>query len=128
MITIPDNLKDVAQKECQRLISDLDGILCVVIASPDGFDIASAVKTSLDPAKIAAMASSIAAIGGVVSQEASLGKSKSIMINTDDGLAYMTYIRMMNEPYILNIIANHSALLAQVIYQCGETSKRLSAI
>jgi predicted regulator of Ras-like GTPase activity (Roadblock/LC7/MglB family) len=127
-MNIPPPVKSAIEKECQRLINELDGIICVVIASTDGFDVGSAVKTSLDPAKIAAMASSIIAIGSVVSQEATLGNSKSVMVNTEDGLAYMTYIHVMEETFILNIIANHSALLAQVIYQCSETSKRLKAL
>lgn len=127
-MNIAPPVKSAIEKECQRLINELDGILCAVIASTDGFDVGSAVKTALDPAKIAAMASSIIAIGSVVSQEATLGDSKSVMVNTEDGLAYMTYIHVNEETFILNIIANHSALLAQVIYQASETSKRLKAL
>lgn len=127
-MTIPDHIKKAAQHECQQFIEEQSGILCVVVASTDGFDIASAVTSGLDPARIAAMASSIAAIGSVVSQEAALGKSKSVMVNTEDGLAYMTYIQLSGHTCILNTIANHSALLAQIIYHCSEIGKRLKAL
>lgn len=127
-MNISESIKIAAQKECQQFLNEQSGILCVVIASTDGFDIASAVTSGLDPARIAAMASSIAAIGTVVSQEAALGKSKSVMVNTEDGLAYMTYIQISGETFILNTIANHSALLAQIIYHCTEIGKRLKAL
>lgn len=127
-MNITEHLKKAAQQECLQFLKEQSGVLCVVIASTDGFDIASAVTAELDPARIAAMASSIAAIGTVVSQEAALGKSKSVMVNTEDGLAYMTYVQMAGETFILNTIANHSALLAQIIYHCGEIGKRLKAL
>ena len=117
----------VAHQECKSFLEDHLGILGVVISSLDGFDIASAVTNGLDPSRIAAMASSISAIGIVVSQEAALGSSKSVTVNTEDGFVYITAIQLDAQPCILNIIANSSAILAQVIYRCNEINKRLTA-
>ncbi len=114
-----------ARNECSKLLEEQLGVLGVVISSVDGFDIASAVTRDLDPSKIAAMASSIAAIGIVVSQEASLGASKSITVNTEDGFVYITNVEIAGQPCALNVIANGSAILAQIIYYCGEINKRL---
>lgn len=127
MIT-PDHIRNIAHTECQQLLDNLSGILAVVVASGDGFDLTSATSKALDPARIAAMASSISAIGAVVSHEASLGKSKSVTVNTEDGFVYITHIEMAGANYTLNVVAGQSAVLAQVIYQCGEISKRLRSI
>ncbi len=113
------------QHECQALLAAQAGVVGVVAASADGFDVASAVTQGLEPAKIAAMASSIAAIGHVVSQEASLGEGKSVTVTTDSGFVYITQVVLNNSPYVINVIANASAVLAQIIYQCGSMKKRL---
>ena len=127
-MTIPDYVKNAAQQECNNFVAEQTGALAAVISSADGFDIASAVTRSLDPARIAAMASSIAAIGSVVSQETQLGTSKSVTVNTQDGVVYIANIELQGVTYILNIIANSSAILAQIIYHCGEIGKRLKAL
>ncbi|PUA27105.1 MAG: hypothetical protein B0W54_19955 [Cellvibrio sp. 79] len=114
-----------ARNECRKLLTEQVGVLGVVISSVDGFDVASAVTRDLEPAKIAAMASSIAAIGIVVSQEASLGASKSITVNTEDGFVYITNIELAGQLCALNVIANSSAILAQIIYHSGEIKRRL---
>jgi uncharacterized protein len=127
-MNIPDHYRILAQEECKKLLGDHIGVHGVVVSSLDGFDVASAVTKMLDPSRIAAMASSIAAIGFVVSQEASLGKSKSVTVNTEDGFVYITSIEIANQPYILNVIADNSAILAQIIYHCGDIKKRLGSI
>lgn len=114
-----------ARSECRKLLAEQVGVLGVVISSVDGFDVASAVTRDLEPAKIAAMASSIAAIGIVVSQEASLGANKSITVNTEDGFVYITNIELAGQLCALNVIANSSAILAQIIYHSGEIKRRL---
>ncbi|MGH1471168.1 MAG: roadblock/LC7 domain-containing protein [Cellvibrionaceae bacterium] len=119
--------KNLAQSECKRLCNELDGIIAVVIASQDGFDVASQVSKNLDSVRISAMASSINAIGSVVSAEADIGISESITVKTENGFAYIISVNMDEEAYILNLIANDSAILAQIIYQCQETKSKLDA-
>ncbi len=74
-----------AHREAQRLLEEVSGVVAVVVATVDGFDVGSAMKQG-DPERVAAMASSIFAISAVVSQEASLGLSRSVTIDTDKGL------------------------------------------
>lgn len=123
-MNLENGLLVAAQKECAKLLEQ-QGILGAVISSVDGFDVASAVTKDLDPSKIAAMASSIAAIGFVVSQEAELGASKSITVNTENGFVYIRNIQLAGQVCSLNVIANNSAILAQIIYLCGDIKIRL---
>jgi uncharacterized protein len=125
-MNISEKLHNKSQQECQQLLNGQTGVLAVVIASADGFDIAGAVTQSLVPARIAAMASSISAIGAVVSQEVSLGNSKSVTVKTERGFTYITHIELEGNSCILNVVANDTAVLAQIIYQCSEIAKRLN--
>lgn len=127
-MNIPDYIVNAAIGECNKFVSEQNGILAVVVASIDGFDVASAVSRVLDPSRIAAMASSIAAIGSVVTQEVHLGSSKSVTVNTEDGFVYICYLELAGASYVINVVADKSAILAQVIYRCNEITKRLKSI
>ena len=65
------------RRAAEDLISEVNGVRAVVVATADGFDVTSAVRGHQEPSRIAAMASSIAAISLVVSQEARLGRHRS---------------------------------------------------
>lgn len=125
-MNIADYIVKAAKDECSNLLSEQNGVLAVVIASVDGFDLAS--SGSLDPSRIAAMSSSIAAIGSVVTQEVHIGASKSITVNTENGFVYITYLELAGISYVLNVVADKSAVLAQVIYRSSEIGKRLKSI
>lgn len=127
-MNIPDYIVKTAKNECSNLLSEQHGVLAVVIASVDGFDWASASNGKLDASRIAAMSSSIAAIGSVVTQEVHIGASKSITVNTENGFVYITYLDLAGASHVLNVIADKSAILAQIIYRCGEIAKRLKSI
>ena len=57
--------KVIAAREAQNFLDEVNGVTAVVIATVDGFDVASAMRAG-DAARVAAMASSISAISSVV--------------------------------------------------------------
>lgn len=89
----------------------------VVIATIDGFDIASATRSGIDPARIAAMASSIAAIGAVVAQETSLGAPSSVVINSASGFIQVFTVNRADMQLIVNVVSDSTGVLAQVSYR-----------
>ena len=84
--------KVIAAREAQNFLDEVNGVTAVVIATVDGFDVASAMRAG-DAARVAAMASSISAISSVVSQEANLGRNKSVTIDTESGFAMVYSVR-----------------------------------
>lgn len=117
----------LAQREAQQFVDEVDGINAIVIATIDGFEVVSAQRnaTTFEASRIAAMASSIAAISAVVSQEANLGKNKSVTIDTDDGFAVVYSVARDDVELVINIIANSSAMLGQVAYRAAEFARNL---
>lgn len=75
-INLAPSAKVIATREAEKMLSEVDGVTAVVIATLDGFDVASAMRHG-DPARVAAMASSISAISSVVSQEAAWAATKA---------------------------------------------------
>lgn len=118
-------VRRAAQQEAESLLASLTGVVAVIVATVDGFDVASATSTLIIPSRIAALASSIAAIGSVVSQEASLGRSHSVTVNTDTGFAYFCSVYRPDVMLVINVIAGRDAILAQVLHKCHESVRRL---
>ena len=117
--------QDLAAREAQSFLQEVGGVTAVVIATVDGFDIASAMKSG-DAARVAAMASSISAISAVVSQEASLGRNKSVTIDTEEGFALVHSVHRADAELVINVIANGSAILGQVAYRAAQFAKTLA--
>lgn len=127
-IRLPENILAFANLELQKMVDEIEGIKAVVLATEDGFDITSAIRDGSDPSRIAAMASSISAISTVVSEEANLGQSKNIIINTVSGFAVMQSITRGDAHLVLNAIANEKAVLAHVIYRAAHFANSLMAL
>lgn len=118
-------LKASIQRDCERLVQQQDGVKAAVIASLDGFDVASATSgAGVDPSRIAAMASSISAIGGVVSHEALIGEAQSVTVKTQSGFLYLSNLSIDGELYILSLICDSEALLGRIILESNALSRR----
>ena len=126
-MSIDASLQRLAQQQAEDMLRNLSGVVAVIVSSIDGFDVASAVTRGVEPARIAAMASSIAAIGAVVSQEARLGRTRSVTISTDDGFAVVSTARRSDIELVVNVIADSNAVLAQVAWRSNECVKALQA-
>jgi len=115
-------------RKAQDAIDAGAGVRAVVLATVDGFTVTSAMQTSLDPARIAALASSIATIGSVATQEAGLGKCTSLTLNTDQGFAVLRHLQVEAKELVLIMIADGSSVLAQVLYQAHQLAREAVAL
>jgi len=127
MTMVNEKVRNAAQDQARKMLEEVTGVMAVVVATTDGFDIASAVTRDIDPVRVAALASSISAIGAVVSQEANLGRNRSVTINTDAGFAFLSAVGRMDVNLVVNVIANEHAILGQVAYRSVEFVKVLEA-
>lgn len=105
----------------------LSGVVAVVVASADGFDIASAVSGGVDAARVAAMASSISAIGTAAAQEGKLSRCRQVTVGTADGFIYLGNVSRRDGDFVVNVIAGTGAILAQVAYSANEQVRLLEA-
>ncbi|WP_227494358.1 roadblock/LC7 domain-containing protein [Ramlibacter pallidus] len=124
---VTEALRALARQEAEAIAQDISGVRAVVIATGDGFDIASAGRGAVDPQRIAALASSMSAIGAVVSAEAGLGRSTSVTVGTDDGFAVVHAATHRGMDLVINVIAGPDALLGQVNYRTAAAARSLSS-
>ena len=115
-----------AQREAQSVVDEITGVTAVIVATVDGFDVASVVRNGLDTARIAALASSIAAIGEVVSSETGLGRAKSITVGTEAGFAVIYNVHRNDIGLVIIVVAGVDAIIGQVNYRAAEVARKLS--
>lgn len=125
---LPDTLRVAAQQAATACVAEVVGVSAVVIASVDGFDLASSARHQQDAARIAAMACSISAISGVVSLEAGLGNFRSVTIATDDGFAVVHAAPRADVELVISVVANRDAIQAQVMYRVAAMARALAAL
>lgn len=125
--TVDANLSDLAHREVESVMAMFKDVSAVVVSTQDGFDIASSVKpgSHADAGKVAAMASSIAAIGSVVAKETVLGGCKSISINAADGFMLITSIPRKDLQLILSVVAGRDTVPAQIVVRSRQSAKAL---
>ena len=125
---LPPHLRDAAQQAAAACVADVVGVTAAVIATVDGFDVASSFRIQQDAARLAAMASSISAISGVVSMEAGLGKLRYVAIATDNGFAIVFAVPRTDVELVINVVADGNAILAQVMHRISAMAKTLAEI
>jgi len=123
---MPAGLPGVAQRAAAACLAEVAGVTAVVIATVDGFDMASAFRGNQDAARIAAMASSISAISSMVAVEAGLGSFKSVTIGTDAGFAIVQAVPRQDVELVIHVIADGDAILAQAMHRVGVIAKLLA--
>jgi predicted regulator of Ras-like GTPase activity (Roadblock/LC7/MglB family) len=116
-----------AARSAAETLHGLSGVVAVVVASADGFDIASSTSGGIDAARVAAMASSISAIGSVAAQEGRLSRCRQVTVGTDDGFVYVSAVTRNDGEFVINVIADNRAILAQVAYSTAEQVRALEA-
>lgn len=117
--------RQLAQHEADKMLADIEGVTAVVVATVDGFDVASAVRSDLDPSRLAAMASSISAIAYVVSDEARLGRGKRVTIETEAGFAVVSSVLRADAELVLIVVTDGRTLLGQIAYRTTAASTLL---
>jgi predicted regulator of Ras-like GTPase activity (Roadblock/LC7/MglB family) len=117
-----------AQAHCDELLNNVAGLDAVVLATVDGFDIVNAIQTRLKAERLAALASSIAAIGQVVALEGSLGQSKRIIIDGEFGYAMVCSIDRTDIGIVFILLASKEALLGQLNVSALSSSQFFKSI
>lgn len=110
-----------------EFVEAIASVSAVVVASVDGFAIASAFNGANDADRIAAMASSISAIGSVVAMEAGLGAYRSVTINTDSGFVVVQSVQRTDLELVISVVAGGDAVLAQVLHRVKTMAAQLLA-
>lgn len=121
-----DELRLQAQSVASQLLSDIQGARSVLLASADGFDLASAGVHD-DGSRLAAMTSSIAAIGQVVSQETEIGEPQCLVVDATKGFLIVRSTQYRGAHLVINVLTTRDALLGMAMHMVAAAARNLEA-
>ncbi len=121
-INVSPAFTQIADFHASRLMAEILGAVAVVISTADGFEVAARARDAAQSSRLAAMASSIAAIGAVIGDETLSGACRGIFIEADKGQIVMVEIRHPDHILILTVVADEQALLGAVTYSARQTA------
>ena len=101
MSNLNTSLSEQAGHAAQTRFAEIDGARAVVIATPDGFDLAHAGHHAIDPARLAAMVSSFAALGDAASRETGIGTPRCLVIESSEGRLVVRCMQMQGQAIVV---------------------------
>lgn len=119
---------NIAKQKAKSMIESDSDIEAAVLATTDGFSVASAISNNSDADRIAALASSISTIGAIATQEAGLGRCSSVILNTEKGFAVVRQFSFKDKDLVLIAVAGSQAMLAKVMYSANQYVKEVIAV
>ena len=107
-------LAQQAQQAARALFAEVDGALAIVIATADGFDLAHAGHQPIDPARLAAMVSSVSALGDAASRETGIGTPRFLVIESTEGRLVVRCMQVQGQALIVVVLTDRSVMLGLV--------------
>jgi predicted regulator of Ras-like GTPase activity (Roadblock/LC7/MglB family) len=106
----------VAQKHLDNFGSGTPGVVSAVLMSSDGFEIASLQVGKGGAARLAAMGSSLTAIGSAIAREAGIVECNRMIIEAESGTVVVMNIPDSKPPMSLAVVSNGAAVLGQLLW------------
>lgn len=118
-ITPNEEVVAICQSALRKMLAETNGIVFSLVATVDGFEIASEATSGWDIAvdRIAAMASSGHALGDTVARELTAKNCNNVIIDADKlSVVFLAVPEFDNPPLILGAAATKSESLGTVLY------------
>ncbi len=124
---VPAPLAAAAAAKVDQIMGHV-GVIAVVISTTDGFDVAARVESTAKVSNLAALGSSIAAIASAVTEESRVGGVESLAIGAADGHVLVVGVAHPQHPLTVNVVAQKSAVLGQVLYATRQCALDLARV
>lgn len=114
----------LCQEALDALVATHSQVTGALVSTVDGFEIAAALRPPLSAAKLAAMTSSLVALGEAVSAEGGVERCINVVIEAQSGRLLMMDIPGGTRT-LLTVICDNSTTLGQVLWAARECSRDL---
>jgi predicted regulator of Ras-like GTPase activity (Roadblock/LC7/MglB family) len=115
-MTIDPQIKALAESTIDKLMAQVKGIRAVVVSTEDGFEVAARVENTAQVSRLAAIASSLTALGAVAGEESQLGVCDNVIIGAENGCLIMLQVRCPTIELILSVVTGKEAIVGQALY------------
>lgn len=117
-----------AQIEAQSLLDQIDDVQAVIVASLDGSDVTSAVRSGVKTERVAEVLGSLFAMLDLFMHETNLGRSRSLAIETDLGFTLIRNLYYNEVEMIFIVIVKKGALLGEAFSRINQIADQLALV
>ena len=126
MSTLPSSLSQQALRAAETLLAEIDGASAIVVATTDGFDLASAGERVVEPARLAAMVSSLAALGEAASGEVGIGAPRVLVVESSEGRLVVRCIQVRGHALVVVVLTDRAVLLGLVWHRLAAAERLMN--
>jgi len=110
----------------RQLLDSLDGALAALVCRADGIEIAQAQRRPVDVARLAAVASSLGALGDAASREAGIGSPRCVLVDSSMGRLLVRCVGQGEQAVIVALLTDAQMVLGQVWAQLRQAETLLT--
>ncbi|MEO6280576.1 roadblock/LC7 domain-containing protein [Roseateles sp.] len=101
-------------RAARELLESIDGARTVLVATIDGFALAVAKRQSIDADRLAALVSSIGALGTAASRETGIGTPRCLVVESTEGRLVVRCVTAGSHELVVAVLTDTQALLGRV--------------
>jgi len=119
---------EALRRQLEQFGADTPGVQLAVLGSADGFPVASyrgVGAAAVEAPKVAAMTSSIAALGEAIARETGLEGPARIIIEADTGTVVLIGINGIKPTVALAVVAGKQAILGHLLWAARNASNAI---
>jgi predicted regulator of Ras-like GTPase activity (Roadblock/LC7/MglB family) len=117
----------VMQEALSGLIAKVPGVLAAQVCSSDGFEVASVRRDAESHRRLAAMVSSLQALGSAMVEETETGRYVNLIVEATNGRCLMMSIPGSNDTLLLTAVASPEVLFGRFHLSCKACAEALGA-
>lgn len=109
----------------RELTENLDGAIACLVCRVDGIEIAHAQRRPVDVPRLAAVASSLGALGDAASREAGIGNPRCVLVDSSMGRLLVRCMGRGEQAVIVALLTDAQVMLGQVWAQLRQAENLL---
>jgi predicted regulator of Ras-like GTPase activity (Roadblock/LC7/MglB family) len=123
-----DGYVGICEEALRKLMSDVPSVTAAVVATADGFEVASVqAEGRMSATRLSALASSLLALGQAALRELSMAGSGSVLIENPMGKIMLVDVRRSHLPVVLCVVADEMAMTGKVLWAAKQCATTLEA-
>jgi predicted regulator of Ras-like GTPase activity (Roadblock/LC7/MglB family) len=112
-------------RAAHELLDAIDGARTVLVATIDGFPVAVAQRQPLDADRLAAIVSSLGALGAAASRETGIGTPRCMVVESTEGRLVVRCVQAGAHELVIAVLTDTKALLGLVWTALAHSEKAL---
>jgi uncharacterized protein len=116
----------MCQDSLRQLVAGTHGVESACLVTGDGFEITSALREGVSASKLAAMTSSMHALGSAISIELKMKECRSVIIDSESGTIVMVRLPATQAEMMLAVTCGKTGTVGGVLFAAKQHARGIS--